>query len=149
MIVGFTGTQRGMTRPQVFAVVRDLVSGTSFPNWVQHGDCMGSDEEFHAVCLTFGISIGIRPCNIEAKRAHCKILCSGWVAPPMPPLHRNIQMVASVNKLIATPAQPYEYQRSGTWATIRAARKRKKRDVLFEYVVFGPDGEAIEEKRVV
>ena len=143
MIVGYTGTQKGMTTAQRFAVVWVLARGEALPNFAEHGDCIGGDEEFHALCEDLGIPVGVRPCTVKAKRAFCKP-SSGWVAPPMPPLHRNKQTVKSVDFLIATPAQDYEYPRSGTWATVRYARERSERDREFAYIVIGPGGNVLE-----
>jgi outer membrane protein insertion porin family len=56
------------------------------------------------------------------------------------PLDRNRAIVDSCDVLIACPKGPEE-QRSGTWATVRYARKQKKR-----IVIIWPDGEVTEEK---
>jgi len=45
---------------------------------------------------------------------------------PRPPLVRNRDIVDATDMLIAAPATRKEVLRSGTWATIRYAKKMKK-----------------------
>ena len=53
-------------------------------------------------------------------------------------LERNHDIVDETDMLIATPGEEQEVQRSGTWATIRYARKQK-RTILTIY----PSGRAL------
>lgn len=48
------------------------------------------------------------------------------------PLARNREIVAAVGLLIAAPDTAVEYLRSGTWATVRYARKAGKPIVILE-----------------
>lgn len=45
---------------------------------------------------------------------------------PAPYLERNAAIVQSTLELIATPGETVEQVRSGTWATIRQARRRRR-----------------------
>lgn len=49
---------------------------------------------------------------------------------PANPLVRNHTMVDLASVVIAAPSSLEEQQRSGTWATIRYARKQKKEVIL-------------------
>ncbi len=123
--VGFTGTQRGMTpwqRSALETLLQDL-NATDF----HHGDCCGADEEAHEVATLVGCRIYLHPPIIEAKRAHCNLragvdLC--YQAKPY--LDRNKDIVNTTECLIATPGESKEQLRSGTWSTVRYARKRGK-----------------------
>jgi len=128
--VGFTGTRRGMTLAQQKAVA-SLVDKTK-PKLALHGDCVGADADFHQICFR-KCPIQIYPSNIPKQRAFCA--GAERVFSPEDPLMRNRSIVDRADFVIATPGEAYEVLRSGTWSTIRYARKRGKR----LYVVF-PDG---------
>lgn len=128
--VGFTGTQRGMTPAQEAGVER-LLRGLS-PERVHHGDCIGADAEFHHLATNAGMWIVVHPPENQAKQA----LCRGDEARPQKSyLARNHDIVDESEMLIAAPSGPEEL-RSGTWATVRYARKVGK-----PVLVVTPDGE--------
>jgi hypothetical protein len=124
MIVGFTGTRNGMTETQKAAVAQ-LLSELS-PSHVIHGDCVGADAGFHVLALEQRIPIIIYPgCVLgDPRRAGCQRAYS--VHKPKAFLQRNHDIVDSCEVLIATPAEYAEALRSGTWATVRYARKQGK-----------------------
>ncbi len=71
-----------------------------------------------------GIEILKRPSVLLDKRAHTKEgIC---IAEPEKPLDRNKKLVDDGEILVATPAELNEERRSGTWSTIRYARKTDK-----------------------
>lgn len=117
MNVGFTGTQRGMTVGQWDALLRLLMNRVG--NFHQ-GDCVGSDAQaaHGARCLGFRI-IG-HPPTIDAKRAFFP--ADEW-REPLSYLERNHKIVIASQEMIATPGEFEEQLRSGTWATIRYARR--------------------------
>lgn len=90
------------------------------PDKLVHGDCIGADTEAHIVAVLFEVGVRIRPCDITGKRSHCTGF--EWKAEPEAPLDRNQKIVEDCDILIATPKGPEE-RRSGTWSTIRRARK--------------------------
>lgn len=136
MIVSFTGTQAGMTPSQEQAVIA-LVEKLA-PKEAHHGDCIGADFQFHGICQKAGIPVHLHPCTISWKRAYC---CGAvGVAAEKPPLDRNKDIVRACECLIATPKDMEEELRSGTWSTVRFARRRSK--TIF--IVF-PDGSVKEE----
>jgi hypothetical protein len=119
-ILAFTGTQEGMTKAQR-KVFRKLLAEID-PSVFIHGDCIGADAEAHAIAFEEqGREVRKRPCNIPQKRAFTK--GGTVVAPPEPPLDRNHKMVDDGQALVATPKTMHEELRSGTWATVRYARK--------------------------
>lgn len=119
MHVGFTGTQLGMTEPQK-ETVRTLLLDLQ-PVFTHHGDCIGADDEFATICDELEISCIVHPPDLDSKRA----FHSGYITKkPLPYLVRNHIIVDQSAVLIAAPKDNREQQRSGTWATIRYARKQ-------------------------
>jgi hypothetical protein len=137
MIIGFTGTSHGMTVAQ-FETVRDLLKGF-YPLTIHHGDCIGADAQVHSIALALDTSIQIHPPLDSSKRAMCSGANIMHFARPY--LERNREIVkAGIQGLIATPFQDHEILRSGTWATVRYARKLKR-----HIWIVWPDGSIKEE----
>jgi hypothetical protein len=122
MKLAFTGTQDGMTEMQgqfVFNTMMDLE-----PSEAHHGMCIGSDEEFDGMldyahdCIVHGHP----PINQRkmSKKCECDV-----VHEPKDYIPRNHDIVDATDALLAAPKGPEEL-RSGTWATIRYARKLKR-----------------------
>jgi hypothetical protein len=121
MIVGFTGTRGGMTSVQrrvITELLRDLQQRETIAGL--HGDCVGADADFHAICRELGVDVLIRPCTSERYRAHCD---GTVVAEPTNPMARNRAIVQQADVMLATPPTNKELKRSGTWSTIRMARR--------------------------
>lgn len=143
MNIGFTGTKDGLTQAQhdalfrvffeIFAAEQDLVC--------RHGDCIGADASFDALCATFNLPVVIHPgynsFGDSPTRAYCgKDRQNVRVLHTKPYLDRDDDIAAECGLLIACPKEKTEQLRSGTWATVRRAIKRKK-----PVVVVYPDGE--------
>jgi hypothetical protein len=124
MVIGFTGTRAGMTPNQKEELLA-LLYGKK-PDLVLHGICIGADEEFHRLVreLPFKVIIEGFPCTIFDQQAECDVDVRNAVEHP---LIRNRRIVERSDLMIAAPRTTEEEQRSGTWATIRYARKLKKR----------------------
>jgi hypothetical protein len=118
VIVSFTGSQIGTTDKQKEAVRFwfEALGATE----LSHGDCVGSDDDAHKIAKELGLKIIIRPCTLSDKRAYND---GDLVHPPEKPLVRNPKIVDDGQVLIATPNTYEEILRSGTWATIRYARR--------------------------
>lgn len=119
--LAFTGTQRGMT-PVQRTRWRNVVAGM-LPEVFHHGDCIGADAQAHDDIRPAGPFVHVHPCTINGKRAWCS---GDRMSIPLPPLDRNRVMVDDSEALIACPGSMVEELRSGTWATIRYARKMRK-----------------------
>lgn len=126
MIIGFTGTQVGMTEKQVAALTDFLGkhSKKSIPLFFHHGDCVGADAQAHDVAYRMGYMIVIHPPINQSKRAWCK---GGSILEPDEYLARNHAIVDACDILIVTPRSGIESVRSGTWATVRYAKKQGTR----------------------
>lgn len=138
--VGFTGTQKGLTRSQLNSL-RDVFKLLSIEGGAElHlGDCVGADAEAYDLSLDFGFrTIGHPPVE-SRKRAFCEF---DAVRPRADYLVRNQHIVDETTVLIACPSTNTEAQRSGTWATVRKARKLARRIVMI-----WPDGRVEEDHR--
>ncbi len=140
MRIGFTGTQKGLTEKQQImlrGLIRIYSEGSNTLTEVHHGDCVGADAEFHEMmgvpgAETNDVSIIVHPPEDDKKRAFCE---GGTILEPKPYLERNHDIVDSCDILIACPPSGEEIIRSGTWATVRYARKMGK-----EVTIIPPDG---------
>ncbi len=137
MKIGFTGTQKGMTLPQASKVVAILIDCVTKRG--HHGDCIGSDKEFHLILSRLALGIIIHPPKNISKRAFCK----GYkeIREPEEYMVRNQHIINETDGLIATPGEYTEQLRSGTWSTIRKGRKRNNYPI---WIVF-PDGSITKE----
>lgn len=132
--VGFTGTRWGMT-PHQSSSFLELVKTLNIVEF-HHGDCVGADADAHHIIQSnTEAKIVIHPPNNESGRAFCEAEC---ILPKKEYLVRNHDIVNSSDILIATPGECTEQLRSGTWATIRYARKAGKK----VYIIV-PDGKII------
>ncbi len=120
MKIGFTGTQIGMSQRQKDRLRWVIADASEF----HHGDCIGADAEAHEIALGLGLKIVIHPPLLESKRAFCK--GAFQVLDPKEYLDRNRDIVDCCQILIAAPRNMKEELRSGTWSTIRYAKKTKK-----------------------
>ena len=133
--IGFTGTQKGMNKIQI-SYVEELLEFLSLSYdliTAHHGDCYGADENFHDLCLKFGIRIVIHPPEDKKKRAFCEY--PSIIFDPYPYLVRNKNIVKSSDIVIATPLNEEEIVRSGTWSTVRFAR-----ETIIPTIIIKPSG---------
>ena len=87
-----------------------------------HGDSVGADAQFHAVCQQLGIPVVIHPSRDQSDRAHC--LGAKVTHTPVEFAEQSAAIVNLCQIFIAAPDGFKErWRRSGTWMTIRAARK--------------------------
>ncbi len=123
--IGFTGTRNGMSKKQkeeVTNLIQDYLDKQTNITII-HGDCVGADADFHEICsnLSSTIIIKIYPGKGNTDlRAYCK---SDDIDEPKPYLQRNRDIVDNCDILFACPISKEEHVRSGTWYTIRYARK--------------------------
>lgn len=132
MIGGMTGTSRGMTEAQrrkakLLFIRYEL-------DTLRHGDCVGADEQCHNIAVRLGISIIVHPPKDPKLRAFCK---TGdiKILKAKPYLDRNKDIVIGSKIVFAFPREMSEVLRSGTWATIRYAKKIGKK-----LIIVYPDG---------
>jgi predicted Rossmann fold nucleotide-binding protein DprA/Smf involved in DNA uptake len=123
--IGFTGTRRGMNEIQTTNLDKLLHQHKFSSRWFIHGGAVGADTQAHNIAKRFGYKIKIFPCHSTSLS-----LFADEMAPVMPPLSRNRLLVLDCDLLVATPFEDEEVLRSGTWATIRFARRVKRKIIL-------------------
>lgn len=136
--LGFSGTRKGMTTSQiqlVFALMGtwlNMHDGLIF----RHGDCPdGADQQAAHLAMALGYHVIAHPgAPLSPGTGHLLLKVK-------PPLKRNEDIAELSTVLLATPGEKKEVLRSGTWATVRYARKLKKMIVLVY-----PDGSQIVEE---
>ncbi len=126
---GFTGTRRGMTDQQKAALEQLFKGCDIYHTHFHHGGCRGADVEAHLVAA-FRAYRHVHPgddLGQWANRGDYEELRS-----PKPFLVRNRIIVDVCDVLIAAPETLKEKLRSGTWSTIRYARKIGKPVIILD-----------------
>lgn len=127
MKVGFTGTRHGMSDGQKEALAALLfrLGATE----LHHGDCVGADAQAHYTAMALGLRVVLHPPSVPHFRAWC---VADETRDTQDFLLRNKAIVNATDMLIAAPADPREHVRSGTWSTVRFARRQGKRvEIIF------------------
>ncbi len=124
MILGMTGNREGLTKESSDFLINFIKNNNVTE--VHHGDCLGCDEDFHEICKLMNVKIIVHPPDKNTMRA----FCDGenvTILPGKEYLKRNHDIVKSSDVMIAFPFLRHEILRSGTWATIRFAKKNNKK----------------------
>jgi len=126
-LVGFTGTQKGMTGEQMDGVITLLKQYKSELAQFRHGLCVGADVQAATLAYVFGYHIVAYPGHPEwnVKDLSRRGVCFNHeVMKEENFLKRNQSIINASRVLIAAPKDMYEVLRSGTWAAVRYARTR-------------------------
>jgi hypothetical protein len=160
MKYGFTGTHHGSTQAQritlralLMEIREKLVAVNSLDrDEFHHGDCVGADSQAHTIAWEVGYHITVHPPTLTKNRffatagpppqsiSSIAVLQKFEVLYPKPYMVRDKDIVDGAARMFATPAGTTEELRSGTWATIRYARKKK-----VPITIIWPDGTVSEE----
>ncbi len=129
MKIGFTGTREGMSQHQKeqFALKVYELNVTEF----HHGDCEGADADAHDIIRTIfpHIKIIVHPPINDYMRAYKN---GDENREPAEYILRDKNIVNETDYLIGAPLINQEQGRSGTWTTIRHARKTNKPHTVLE-----------------
>lgn len=131
-VIGVTGTRSGATDAQL-EELRDLITHYAAQDALagrhitrlHHGDCYGVDEQAHRIALEEGLFVEVHPPAETRYRAYTV----GWAVmyKEQEYMVRNRAIVEACDVLIAVPVRAQEMSlRSGTWATVRMARRAGK-----------------------
>ena len=132
--IGFTGNRHGL-KPEQEEQIKSILD--KYSNIiVSHGDCVGSDTDFHKLCINYKethqnktIMIQIFPPNNSSLRAFNK---ADLLMEAKPYLERNLNIIKNSSIIIACPIDKNKEElRSGTWSTIRQARKKNVLTYIF------------------
>lgn len=142
-LAAFTGTRKGMTRPQRERVLEALEA--LLPRRVAHGCAMGADRQVHKLLGGLALREARWPGGIPADLwpstpeqviwAERNQRARDHLLDPAPALTRNRHMVDGATIVLAAPAERGMQSRGGTWATVRYALRQGK-----EIRLFWPDG---------
>lgn len=131
LIFAFTGTRAGLTEQQLDRLTWLLIFGnvwsrpsTRNASALVHGGARGADTTMDR--LARRLLIPTRVIRPTAARG---------------PLLRNRDIVARGEVLLAAPRYEFEEDRSGTWATVRLARKQQ-----MPVVIVWPNGRMARER---
>ena len=119
--IGFTGTRHGMNEGQL-KELKNIIKSKEIEEF-HHGMCVGSDKQSHDFIKSEKIKIVGHPPTYKKFMAECD--CD-IAMKPFDYLQRNKNIVDNSDILIATP-DCKEKVRSGTWSTVRYARKQGKK----------------------
>jgi hypothetical protein len=111
MKIGFTGTREGLSLTQRFALRATLTlltpQGANEFHYGTHKNVpLLADDEAADIADVFGYALKPHEASSGTE------------------LRRNAEIVGAVELLVAAPLTNAEQLRSGTWATVRYARKR-------------------------
>jgi hypothetical protein len=129
MILGFTGTRRGLTEVQI-RWLQDLFERLRIDEG-HHGACVGADLEFHKLAVLHGVPLVVHP-PVNTKFLAAECLTPGplvKVKRAKPYLHRDRDIAGACEGLAATPwqdAEPPLMDGGGTFYTIRYAQRLNK-----------------------
>lgn len=137
MRLSFTGTHRGMTQPQILKLAEFIAKASV----LVHGACVGADDQADLLAVFFCVPRRALPSTSVSMRVPYDTLLSRigsriFIDLAKPPLVRNKHIITAGDRLVACPAQVLEVLRSGTWATVREARRQG-----VPVVVITPEGD--------
>lgn len=134
MIVGFTGTRKGLTDKQRATLKQYLIKLA--PTTFHHGDCIGADDQAAMIAdrLDPRPRIFSHPGLVPQLRAFN--ICWDEVLPPSDFHERNRRIVDLSDHLIVCPKEFQWMKDGGTWSTHNYAAGRKGKQVT----VIWPDG---------
>lgn len=133
--IGFTGTSRGMNAQQkeqlrghLAALFRNMIEEDS-ERLIEfhHGDCIGADDEAATIACEIGFHVIAHPGYPKGKETDTTFRAfnphSGQILEAKEFIKRDHDIVDVSEYLIAAPHSDSELVRSGTWTTVRYARK--------------------------
>jgi hypothetical protein len=123
LVVGFTGTREGISQAQseILSTLLQRVHRPKAQFW--HGNCEGADTQAAILADQIGFITVAWP-GPDPKR--WGDYTSKIMNTPDMYLSRNKTIVDGCQLLIACPLQVKMITRSGTWSTVRYAKKRNK-----------------------
>jgi hypothetical protein len=137
-VLGFTGTSKRPPTPVQIAALDDILAEFWDKGYrtLVHGEARNADSLANDMARAKGYYTYGRPTTISDNR--CEVDAR---AEPKRPLDRDWDIVEEANTLVAVPANQKEEVRSGTWATVRYARKLNA-----PVVIIKPNGDVDRER---
>lgn len=124
--IAFTGTRKGLTPHQKDTLLH-LFDELEYNFTIFHGGCSGADREMHELTADAPYMIVVYPGDAGQREWALRKREEGGdnieVRNRKDYLRRNRDMVDACHLLIACPDTNEEQLRSGTWSTVRYAKK--------------------------
>jgi hypothetical protein len=140
--VGFTGTHNGAEASQLVTLTEKLraLKADGFDEF-HHGACIGADEQAAMIAKSLGFRVVAHPGL--AKNPANLMYRSEWngndeVRDAKPFIERDHDIVDETEIMLATPLTWEEQVRSGTWTTVRYAKKRGRKEGETLFVIKPP-----------
>ncbi|KZY25629.1 hypothetical protein A3728_18390 [Sulfitobacter sp. HI0040] len=124
MRIGVTGSRYPRPNQILDSLRRILIEKGATE--LHHGDCLGFDAQAHDLAASMGIRTVAHPPQDPRMRAFKD---ADEIRSPLPYLDRNRNIVAESEYIVAAPDGP-ERVRSGTWATVRYAKRTRVRGIV-------------------
>jgi hypothetical protein len=125
MKIGVTGTRKTLLNDQrnwLLYFITDLGKRVHIDE-LHHGDCVGADGYAHILAMELGLKVIVHPPLDPQYRAFCNGP-NTTIMKERDFLRRDRDIVSAVDIIAALPEGPEGlHKRSGTWYTIRYARK--------------------------
>ena len=128
--VGFTGTSKGASKDQLgeleAKLKKVLEEHPDYTVELHHGACIGADTQAAIIAKRLGYRVVAHPGT--PKDPTNMMYRSEWtgndeVREAKPFIERDHDIVDETERMLATPLTRVEQTRSGTWTTVRYARK--------------------------
>jgi hypothetical protein len=140
--IGFTGTHKGACLAQLEELSPKLqaLKDAGFDEF-HHGMCIGADEQAARIAKVIGFRVVAHPGL--ARDPKNMLYRSEWdgndeVREAKPFIERDHDIVDETEVMLATPLTCAEQVRSGTWTTIRYAKKQGRTEGSTLFVIKPP-----------
>jgi hypothetical protein len=140
--VGFTGTHKGAEAPQLAEAKEKLkkLKEEGFDEF-HHGACIGADEQVAKIAKELGFRVVAHP-GLASDPKNL-LYRSEWtgndeVREAKPFIARDHDIVDETAVMLATPLSYTEVTRSGTWTTVRYARKQGRVEGVTLHIIRPP-----------
>jgi hypothetical protein len=125
--VGFTGTSKGASKEQLVELEARLIKlkEEGFDE-LHHGLCIGADEQCAIIAKKLGFRVVAHPGlpkDPTNMMYRSDFTGNDEMREAKPFIARDQEIVNEVERMLATPLTRAEVLRSGTWTTVRYARK--------------------------
>ena len=132
--IGITASREGISA-QALETFESILQEFPELEELHHGDCVGGDEQIHMMMQNIApeVQLIVHPPIKGDHRANCE--GAHVVLPKKDYMVRNHDIVMASEAVIGFPNGNNEIMRSGTWATLRIARRKNKK-----IIVVYPDG---------
>lgn len=144
--IGFTGTHRGASAFQLDELVKTLTQlrdthAEQFTVELHHGQCIGADEQAAKAAKGLGYRVVAHPGLAKDPKNllyRAEFEGNDEVRDAKPFIERDHDIVDESTIMIATPVSREDHVRSGTWTTVRYAKKVGRKEGVTLFIIKPP-----------